>query len=438
MTTVIKTTYNIKNIKGIKDNNNPLSYVNINNSIQIPSSSYSTYNTSDNLNAGILIKDINSINFGNYYNLNVNSLYTTTPSLYFNNNLIIDNNNLLSEIEYLLVNGNQALDTSNIIVHGGYINFYNGSPTNTTLGSNGVGIRYSSNNTVQFKNYGTDWIDLIDIIHYDQFSELVDVDVHTNPLSNNQYIIYNSTSNLFVNSNLEIINDASPVLGGDLNINNHLLKFGTSPARFVNNISHNNLLVLKDNTSFPGASKYLEINNNDIGINESPEIIAKSSTESNVGLIITTTGSGDITLNAEQGNIFAETDSLQIRGFVKNSIYRTSTKNEEYIPNTPWVIPLISDTILFDFTNSSNAGTYLANVGAGIDGQKLNIIYNNNGSKIINVFANFISLGGNGIITGSGYKSGLEFTTSGQSSSLIYLAEGINAWQILNTGSSVF
>ena len=41
---------------------------------------------------------------------------------------------------------------------------------------------------IQFKNYGEDWIDLVDILQHDQFRELKDVDVYTNPLINNQYI----------------------------------------------------------------------------------------------------------------------------------------------------------------------------------------------------------------------------------------------------------
>ena len=101
-------------------------------------------------------------------------------------------------------------------------------------------------------------------------------------------------------------------------------------------------------------------------------------------------------------------------------------------PAASYTIPLTSDTVLFDFVNSSQSGTYLANVGAGFnEGQKLNLIYNNLGSNVISVLANF---GTNGIIIGSGFANGLVFTSTGQSSSLVYLGGGIDAWQILNTG----
>uniref|UniRef100_A0A6C0EYS5 Uncharacterized protein n=1 Tax=viral metagenome TaxID=1070528 RepID=A0A6C0EYS5_9ZZZZ len=434
-----QTNLNIQTINGIADTSNPLTSITINNSIQIPKSASSTNNAADNTNAGILIKDVNSTDQGHFYNLNVNSLHTTVPSLYFNNDLLISSTNLYSELEYILVNEHRVLETSNIIVHNGYINFQNSMSNVAVQGSNGVGIRYSSNNTVQFKNYNTGWIDLVDIVFHDQFKELVDVDVHTNPLINNQYITYNATSNLFVNSNLAIVNDFSPSLGGDLNVGNNSLQFGSNQAIFVDNIKNNNLLVLKDHTTIIGGYQYIEIGNSGgLFPFEIPSIIAKNSSSTDSSLAITASGIGNINLNAEQGIIYAESDSLQIRGFVKNSIFRTSNIVGGYNPETTYIMPLNSDTILFDFSNNSVEGTYYANVGAGIDGQKLNLIFSNTGSNVITLLADFVSLGGNGVITGTGYTNGLNFLTGGQCSSLIYLGESINAWQILNTGSYVF
>ena len=437
MSTINKKNFNISNINGLTNTNDSMTSVNINNSIKIPKSSIDTNNTSDNSNAGILMKDINSTGSGNFYNINVNSSETMIPSLYFNSNLVIDSNNLLSELENILIS--YPLETSNIIVEGGYINFYNGSIPNTNQGLNGVGLRYSSNNTVQFKNHNNGWVDLFDATKLNLFSELTDVNVHTNPLLNNQYITYNSTSNIYVNSNLAIANDINPVLGGNLKIGSNLLQFGNSSNRLVYNsegtlanIIDNNLLVLNNNTINTGVSNYLEINNADTGNN--PSIIAKSAfnADPDVSLDINTTGAGNINLNAEQGNIYANTDSLIVSGFITNSIFRTSSNVAGYYPNASWNIPLTNDTILFDFINSSQTGTYYANVGAGInEGQKLNLIYNNTGSNIISVLANF---GNNGIITGTGYSNGLVFSSTGKSSSLVYLGGGINAWQILNTG----
>ena len=438
MTSTNKKNFIISQINALPDTNDLLKSVNINNSIKIPNSALNTNSLSDNLNAGILMKDINSIGSGDFYNINVNSYETHVPSLYFNNNVVIDSTNLLSEMENIL--NNYPIETSNIIVQGGYINFYNGLPSNSNQGSAGVGLRYS-NNTVQFKNYNTGWIDLADITKHDQFSELIDVDVHTNSLKNNQYITYNSSSNLFVNSNLAIINDISPSLGGNLKIGSKLLQFGNNSSRLVYNdssgtgIEDNNLLVLKNNTIYTNLCNYLEINNakSDSVDNRDPSITAKGMIDTNIGLSINTTGSGDIKLYAEQGNIYANTDSLVISGFVTNSIYRTSSNVGGYHPNTTCIIPLTNDIILFDFKNSSQSGTYWANIGVGTnEGQKLNLIYNNIGSNSITVLANF---GSNGVITGTGFSNGLIFSSTGQSSSLVYLDGDINAWQILNAGT---
>lgn len=412
-------------------------YITIGNSLKINQ----TYESSNNNeNAGILLKDVNSIDEGTYYPIKIDSS-SNAVQLLFNSNVVIDTSNLISELEGLLEL--TTLDISNLSLSGGYINFTNGTNPNSNIGSTGVGLRYSTNNTVQFKNVDTDWIDLADITTHDQFVELIDVDVTTTPLLNNQYIKYNATSQKYVNSNLAISNDINPILGGNLRVGNNLIIFNNQSNRLVvndNNVVNNNLIVLKNNSTFTNAVNYLEINNSTL--ENSPSIIARSynNANPNVGLNINAIGTGDIHLNAAQGNIITTSDSLEISGYIKSSIYRSSSKVGGYLPNTSWNIPLTSDTILFDFASGSGSGTYWANVGAGFtDGQKLNIIYNNKTSNNITVLANF---GSNSIITGTGYNNGLVFSNIGQSASLIYLANGIgtniNAWQVLSTGSGVF
>ena len=453
------TNINISSINTLSNTNDALSNIIINNSIKIPKSGELTSNTNDNINAGILIKDINSNGLGQFYRLNVNSSVNDSPVLYFNNNEIIDTTNLLAELEAILQY--HTLETSNISVAGGYINFTNGSNPNTNQGETGVGLRYNSNNMIQFKNYGSDWIDLVDILQHDQFSELKDVDVYTNPLFNNQYITYNANNHKYVNSNLSIKNDSKPTLGGDLNIGDYLLRFSDEYNRFVYNyagIIDNNLLVLKNNTSMTNDYSYIEIGNADITGEVNPSITAKSTYNIDVGINLNTLNAGNIELNAIQGNVNVNANNLiisnnlvvnnslvvnsniavknlNVTGYSVSSIYRTSTKPGGYTPLTPWDIPLKSDTILFNFSNSAASGTYYANVAAGIDGQKLNLVFNNsNVSNFIDVIASF---GVNKVIVGSGFASKLKFETSGQSSSLIYLGHDINCWQALNTGASL-
>ena len=315
MTTTIKN-YNLSKLTGLTDSNNILSNVSINNSIIIPKSAENTNTNSDNANAGFYIKDVNSNGSGDFYNIKVNSEPSSIPALYFNNNEVLDRTNVLSTLESILED--YTLDTSNLMVTNGYINFANGSTPNTNQGNTGVGIRYSSDNTVQFKNYDTDWIDLVDIINHDEFKELVDVDVTTNPLLDNQYITYNSGTAKFVNSNLSISHDANPTLSGDLTIGDYLLQFGDTYNRLVYNsegIIDNNLIVLKNNSTLTNNYSYLEINNADISGIINPSIIVKSTyTDSNVGIELTTLNAGDINLNATTGNVNVNATHLVVSG----------------------------------------------------------------------------------------------------------------------------
>ena len=154
----MSTNFNISTINALGDINNILSNITINNTIKIPHTPISNNTSENNANACILLKDRNSNGSGNYYSLQVDSLDNSVPYIYFNNNVVIDSSNFLSELESTLQN--YTLDTSNLTVSGGYINFHNGSNPNILQGSSGVGLRYSSNNTIQFKNYDTNWIDL--------------------------------------------------------------------------------------------------------------------------------------------------------------------------------------------------------------------------------------------------------------------------------------
>jgi len=330
MTTSIKN-YNLSKLSGLTDSNNTLSNVAINNSIIIPKSAENTNTNSDNANAGFYIKDVNSNGSGDFYNIKVNSEPSSIPALYFNNNEVLDRTNVLSTLESILKD--YTLDTSNLMVTNGYINFANGSTPNTNQGNAGVGLRYSSNNTLQFKNYDTSWIDLVDIINHDEFKELVDVDVSTNPLLNNQYINYNSGTEKFVNSNLSISHDSNPTLSGDLNIGDYLLQFGDTYNRLVYNsegIINNNLIVFKNNSTVTNNYSYLEINNADISGNVNPSIIVKSTyTDSNVGVEVTTLNAGDINLNATTGNVNVNATHLVVSGDL--TVLGTTTKIESII-----------------------------------------------------------------------------------------------------------
>jgi hypothetical protein len=407
-------------------------YLNLNDTLKIHNSSITTTTSSGNQNAKIWLKDINSIGSGDYYPIHVDSLeYSGTPYLYFNGNVIIDAHNLLSELETILAV--ETLDLSNLMVTGGYINFSNGG--NSNVGPYGVGLRYNANsNTVQFRNELGVWTDFSNVSGISYFRNLLDVDVTTNPLLDNQYITYDLASDKFVNSNLAIINDHSPTLSNDLNMANNNIIFSSSNFDFIfsNGSIANPIVSLVNNTSSSSIGNYFEINNADIGFD--PSITCVGS-DTNIGIDITVKGTGDIKLNASTGNVYTNSDSIVIGGFQRNSIYRTSTKPGGYVPDTTWNIPLNTDIILFDFGANAIAGTYYANVSAGLDGQKMNMIFNNKSSNSVTVLANFNM---SNLIVGTGYCNGFVFNSTGQSTMLVYLADGIDSWQTLNTGAGVF
>tara|TARA_B100001093_G_scaffold516938_1_gene597025 strand:- start:470 stop:1366 length:897 start_codon:yes stop_codon:yes gene_type:complete len=105
----------------------------------------------------------------------------------------------------------------------------------------------------------------------------------------------------------------------------------------------------------------------------------------------------------------------------------SSTINEDFSEST----------MLFKVTSSLNAGTYTVQLDDEFSlssGRKLNIIFDGGDltDRIIQV-----DFGSNKLFAGSGKARYLKFNSSGQSASLVYIGEGLNRWQVLNTGAAV-
>jgi len=105
----------------------------------------------------------------------------------------------------------------------------------------------------------------------------------------------------------------------------------------------------------------------------------------------------------------------------------SSTINEDFSEST----------MLFKVTSSLSAGTYnvrLDDTFSLSSGRKLNIIFDGGSltDRIIKV-----NFGSDKLFAGSGAAQYLKFNSSGQSASLVYIGEGLNRWQILNTGAAV-
>jgi hypothetical protein len=368
-------------------------------------------------NAAIWLKDTISGD-GTIYWRKINA---TDGDLYFSNAVVITTDNAVDELANVYIN--YPSNVSNIIVTGGYINFFNGG--NTNQGPGGVGLRYA-NNHVQFNSNGT-WYN-IDSISTVSLDELADVEI-TNA-SNNQLLTWNSNIARWINANLVIQNDTNPTLGGDLNMGNYDLVIGNSGNLNIvdNSSNHYTVVSMIQNSNTGTGSNYLTFANN---VSGSDPIISADGDDIDVGITLQTKNDGNIVIDTNGGNTYVNSTFLELTGFQKSSIYRTSTFGG-YTPATPWSIPINTDTILLDFTANSTSGTYYANVGAGLEGQKLNFIFYSDNPLITGL----VDFGANKLGSGNGLSTKLEMKKSGQGASLIYLGTP-DIWQILNSGAAV-
>lgn len=345
-----------------------------------------------------------------------------------NNNRVITRENIetdLADKEISVKNLSVGINGDNT---SGYINFLNYG--NTNIGDDGIGLRFvTGNGRVQIKNATgqiTQWTNLTGV-ETTLMTDLLDVTIDQVSLSNNHILIYDSSQNEWVNKS-NIVLPGTLDLGGNLSTSNNFVKFYDNYG--LTDSVGNELLVFNGNTTTKGNVNYFKLHNSDVGSDPKIEVIGS---DADINLDINSKGAGDIELTSDSGNVVISSTNLNIGGYIKSSIFKTSS-NSSYAPTQYWNIPISSDTLLFDFIQADTLGTYYANVSAGIEGQKLNVIFNNSGSKNINVLMDFES---NNLISGSGYAQILKFNTLGQSASLIYLGNPINKWQILNSGCIV-
>jgi hypothetical protein len=401
------------------------SNITLNNSSKITfTSSNGTNSNSYHANAAIWLKDSVLSGAENSNLIIWQKIQAADNDLTFNNSIVITEYNagdILSNV-YL----NEPSNVSNIIIHGNYtgnayINFINGP--NRNQGPIGVGFRYNSNEEkVQFTNNGATWFNLTTYMGY--LDELADVEI--NNLYNNQYLKWDQSSNLWINSNLSINDDSSPSLGGNLALNNYSL---ISNGLTIFNTSGDKVIEFNDVGST--AANYLIFNNSNSG---SDPVITVEGSDSDIGIELNTKGDGNLIINTDSGNTYINSQFLEISGFQKGSIYRTSS-NTSYTPASNWSIPISSDFIMFDFYTGNTVGTYWANIGAGIEGQKLNLsFFNSNNSGGITVLSDF---GNNGLSSGNGLATKIKMNKSGQGASLVYFGPPQNVWQIINTGAQI-
>lgn len=403
-------------------------------------------------NASIKLLDRNDSIFKEIF-VKDNDLYIN-PITYSNGNIEISNSVKLvrtDELNSILINEFDSIVFNNInIKDTGYIKFINDNSNIT--GEPNVGFR-ENNGIIEIKNNNDDWKQ---IITNNTFIGLDDVNIDINTLQNNDYLLI--VDGKVINKQLDIINDSSPILGGDLYVNNSNIIVDTSTYL----LTHNNEPVLNilEDTSISN-NNYLSIrkgrNSNDEDI---IELKANNSSESTANFKISTSGNGDLDIdlidnNNNKGDFVIKANEFNLADIESfnmstgkfigslnvvniNTNVAGLTEQEAKILNTN------TETIVIQNNNIDN--DYYVYIDSGQNGQKLNIIYeslySNNNSKVIVLFKDNNNI--KNIGTGTGLGNKLIFNSSGQSACLQYLnLYNIepnlhrNRWQILNTGCLV-
>lgn len=357
----------------------------------------------------------------------------SSGDLFYNSYEVLHTNNIETSIvdkdvsmQYVDVKHLDIADTSVDTV---YLNFQNdtyGSYSGTSY-ADGLGFRLSSGGNMQFKHNSGAWTTLgsSGVTEIDGLS-----DVNLTNVSNGQILVYNSATQDFENnSHIALVGRLNLSAGNNMVSTTSNIQFNTDGYGLVDNRG-NGILLTQGNSTTIGEYNCIQIQNQASG---GDPIIETVGYDTNIDMHIRSKGEGLLQLESPSSNVVITSTNVDMSGYMKNSIYRSSS-NSSYAPTTNWNIPFSSDTILFDFVQADTTGTYYSNVTAGVDGQKLNIVFNNSGNKVISVVVDF---GSANLLSGTGTATRLTFNTSGQSSMLVYLGDAIDKWQILNTGCSV-
>ena len=90
--------------------------------------------------------------------------------------------------------------------------------------------------------------------------------------------------------------------------------------------------------------------------------------------------------------------------------------------------------ILYINLSGKSTGIYYTQMTSSVTGQHINIVFNRGTTAGVSARIDF---GSDGLITGGGYARYITLNNNGQAISIIYVGEGLNKWQILNTGATI-
>lgn len=364
------------------------------------------------------------------------------------------------DLETILNNITNPIVYSNIIVDDpGTIRFTrrdsNGDVISNTLTSTLIGFR-QNNGIIQFRNESyADWVNLSQNGNGNgagTFYELSDVTFQKSDANVGDYIKLDENKEL-VNTTLNIVDDTTPQLGGNLYMNTSNIIFDTNGGLFD---ATGNLSIKISNDTSNSNPNYLEIKKGkNSGDEDIIELRSESTSGTNANFKISTRGSGDLDIDLIEDSSTKGDFIVRANEFNLADIDAFTMSTGKFIGSLNLVVLSLTtagsteetakqvntstETIVLQ--NDDDNTDYYIYIDSGISGQKLNIIYESTGvnNSVIILFRDGINSRYVGIGTGLGNK--LIFTSSGQSSCLQYLEMyssgpniSRNRWQILNTG----
>lgn len=283
------------------------------------------------------------------------------------------------------------------------------------------------------------------------FKNLLDVSVSN--VAANKYLKY--INELAVNQTLDIVDDTTPQLGGNLSLNGYNLVFPTANNGLVDSSgnlavaisaanTNTSYLVLKASTlqsGEPGGEITVE---SQLGALD-PDVSIAINSKGNGDIQLATGASGVIQLAAGQLSI-DNTSVVEITsGYMTlaSSYYTDADLSSHQIISSPRVIDAATLSSFLVFELSDNDKRYFVELSNGASGQILNVIYDSIGANT-EVRLGFRDTASGPYIPkqvgiGSGLVPALRFAISGQSSQLAYIDmqanPGRSRWQVLNSGA---
>lgn len=357
------------------------------------------------------------------------------------------------DIDNIIDNPNDPRFSNVFVQANGYVNWFTDENDLTDVNTF-IGFR-NNNGTVQFRNDGGSWLNVgTGGAGSGTFVDLTDTVIDTANIATKQYLKWQTSNTKIINVGLEIVDDTSPQLGGDLNTNNFNVLFNDGNG--IADSTSNLVIAINDSNTHPN---HIEVSTHLASGSDYIPMIKSVSTSGSgtVSMRISTQENGDLDIDAGTGdlNITAANISLNSltainlnSGYIKSSIVTYQNANLSTNSSDPQAIVPATDIVIFQV--SGDDGRFYGKLDSGFaNGQNLNIVYETNGSNNHVELSFYDSEDGDAdkkLGVGNGLASNLTFTQAGQSSSLVYLefdgysgatATARNRWQILNTGATV-